>query len=379
MKPTFRAMWHGPLALIAICISSCGGQADRAPAGSTELPLEGGPQLVLVDSVPLEETDARFVGRVSGLAVAPDGSVLVSDAMQGRVTRFARDGRFVQMYGRSGRGPGEFGAPTAIAFAGDTLMGIEDGRENRVSLLQYPSGEFIRSVQINELLSGELALGNDSIWVGARSVEAGTGMLVVDPVSGGSRRFLEYPSSIAESRVLSVRYGNATFHMKSRDSIFAIFRGASSTLYLIDKQLAVSSAWTIPERQRWGVPADLGPRMDAATSQQEEFRLTSSPFGVQQLDDGRIAVIHYDQTLRLDPIQLTNVGWLTVIDLVNEVACVDGSIPLSPDNFAAVRFAGDTLFTAEQAVLAGGRATTFVRVYTIQLDGCEWMPVRRLP
>jgi len=310
------------------------------------------------------------------MAVAPDGSMLVADGMQGRVARFARDGRFIQMYGRSGRGPGEFVAPTGIAFSGDTLIGIVDSREGRVSFLNYPEGEFIKSVQVDEVVSGRIALYKDRIWLGAQSAFTHTGMLVVDPTSGESRVFLNYPASIAESRVLSTRYGNATFHIGSRDSIFAILRGASSTLYLIDEQLEVASARAIPERRRWGAPPDLGPRMDAARSQQEEFRLTSSPFGVHQLANGHIAVIHFDQTLRLDPVHITNEGWLSVLDLSNGVACVDGSIPLSPDNFATVKFAGDTLYTVEQAVLTNGRAETFARMYSIDLSSCEWLPIQ---
>lgn len=131
----------------------------------------------------------------------------------------------------------------------------------------------------------------------------------------------------------------ATCRILTRDSILTSFRGASSTLNLISAQLEVVAAWQIPERRRCDSPPNLTARMEAATSQQEAFRLTSSIYGVYQLVAGRIAIVHSDQMLQLSPIPLSNGGWLGVPALAGGV-CVDGALRLSRDNYASTTSAG---------------------------------------
>ena len=56
--------------------------------------------------------------RPSGVVVAPDGEIFVSDGHGGdsnaRIVRFSKDGKFITAWGKKGKGPGEF----------DTLHGI---------------------------------------------------------------------------------------------------------------------------------------------------------------------------------------------------------------------------------------------------------------
>jgi hypothetical protein len=69
--------------------------------------------------------------RVTALAVAPDGAVLVGDG-SGTIREFDGAGGFVRSIGRRGDGPGEFQWPSAIHMYGDTIA-VVDGRLHRIT------------------------------------------------------------------------------------------------------------------------------------------------------------------------------------------------------------------------------------------------------
>lgn len=67
-----------------------------------------GPDLVLLDSLILEETEDHYLGQPLGLLVRADGSLLVSDGFSDAVLQYDSAGRLVGNLGRKGSGPGEF-------------------------------------------------------------------------------------------------------------------------------------------------------------------------------------------------------------------------------------------------------------------------------
>ena len=54
-----------------------------------------------------------------GVAIAPDGTILVLDAGDGRVQRLAPDGSPLGSFGSLGSGPGQFDRPSGIAVDAD--------------------------------------------------------------------------------------------------------------------------------------------------------------------------------------------------------------------------------------------------------------------
>jgi DNA-binding beta-propeller fold protein YncE len=79
----------------------------------------------------------------TNLALASDGSLYVSDGYgNARVHKFDPDGRYLFSWGESGRGPGEFRVPHGIAVGPDGTVVVAD-REN--SRLQFfgPEGRFL--------------------------------------------------------------------------------------------------------------------------------------------------------------------------------------------------------------------------------------------
>jgi hypothetical protein len=92
------------------------------------------------------DTDTRFdLGRVSSVAVSRAGTVLLFDGDEGVVRTYDSSGAFVRTVGRSGEGPGEFGAgaATVLVDASDSLRVFEPGRM-RLSVFS-PEGSFVRA------------------------------------------------------------------------------------------------------------------------------------------------------------------------------------------------------------------------------------------
>lgn len=77
------------------------------------------------------------------LAVARDGSIFLLDREQRTVRRFDARGRHVQTFGGEGAGPGEFIAPYALGFRGDTLW-VTDPLQMRVTFFRT-DGRVVRT------------------------------------------------------------------------------------------------------------------------------------------------------------------------------------------------------------------------------------------
>src|SRR3977135_4115322 len=81
----------------------------------------------------------------SGVAVAPDGDVFVTDGhgKNDRVVKFSKDGRFIKTWGHHGAGPGEFDQPHDISIGGsEGHVYVADRSNSRVQIFDQ-DGNFI--------------------------------------------------------------------------------------------------------------------------------------------------------------------------------------------------------------------------------------------
>lgn len=117
-----------------------------ANSGASQLfVLEPSGQVVSI--LDLEKVDAkdRVPPRPIGLAITPNGELLVSDADGHRVLRYNRDGRLVQAIGSGERAAGRegFNTPAGLSLDEDGNIYVVDVLNGRVVQLS-PDGAFLR-------------------------------------------------------------------------------------------------------------------------------------------------------------------------------------------------------------------------------------------
>ena len=137
-----------------------------------------------------DEGGPEEFGRVTAVALGPDGAVFVADARNHEVRVFGLDGAHRRTFGREGEGPGEFRNIYSIAWVGDRLLTFDpplgrlgefsaDGewlgqrRTEAAGLTGSPADIRLYPVGANEVFRFALgsALGSDAgvLWVGHHS------------------------------------------------------------------------------------------------------------------------------------------------------------------------------------------------------------------
>jgi DNA-binding beta-propeller fold protein YncE len=110
--------------------------------------------------------------RPTGVAIAPNGDVFVSDGHfpnkhdSARVVKFTRDGRFIKAWGRKGAGPGEFDEPHDIFVGGSQgRVYVADRRNRRIQVFDQ-DGNFIAAWAQFGQPSSVFVGADDAIYVG---------------------------------------------------------------------------------------------------------------------------------------------------------------------------------------------------------------------
>jgi peptidylamidoglycolate lyase len=87
--------------------------------------------------------DSTHFNRPTDVAIAPDGTVYVSDGYgNSRVARFSADGKFLLAWGRKGDKPGEFNLPHGIALDSQGHVYVADRSNARIQVFQA-DGKFL--------------------------------------------------------------------------------------------------------------------------------------------------------------------------------------------------------------------------------------------
>lgn len=92
------------------------------------------PQVIVEPTVTIAEfADTLPVTQISGIAVTRSGDVWIGQPLQGGVARLDSDGAFLEMIGRRGSGPGEFGFIEHVYAYGDSVL-VVDGQGRMTSI-----------------------------------------------------------------------------------------------------------------------------------------------------------------------------------------------------------------------------------------------------
>lgn len=125
------------LALLAT-LGIFGAVQDTVVARADNPPVWGA-DLGLVEEIRIGVLDGDedyTLGRVVDVAVQPDGTIWIADALAHGIRRYDQQGRFIDILGRSGEGPGEFSTITGLERLPDGRMAAWDGNLARVSLFK---------------------------------------------------------------------------------------------------------------------------------------------------------------------------------------------------------------------------------------------------
>ena len=111
--------------------------------------------------------------RPTGVAVAPNGAIFVTDGHQpnsygnARVVKFATDGRFIRAWGHKGSAPGDFDEPHDISIGGSlNRLYVADRRNERIQVFDQ-QGNFIVAWKQFGRPSSVFVAKDDTIYVGA--------------------------------------------------------------------------------------------------------------------------------------------------------------------------------------------------------------------
>jgi len=106
--------------------------------------------------------------RPSGVVVAPNGDIFVSDGHGGdsnnRVVKFSKDGKFIKAWGTKGKGPGEFDELHGITIDSRGRVLVADRGNNRIQIFDQ-DGKFLDQWTQFSRPSGIFIDSHDVIYV----------------------------------------------------------------------------------------------------------------------------------------------------------------------------------------------------------------------
>jgi DNA-binding beta-propeller fold protein YncE len=146
--------------------------------------------------------------RPTGVAIAPNGDIFVSDGHNpnksgnARVMKFTKDGRFIKEWGRKGAAPGEFDEPHDIFIGGSqSRVYVADRRNRRIQVFDL-DGNFIAAWRQFGEPSSVFVGNDDTIYVGASFADPGAkkgelrGIVIGDVRDGSLKAFIPDPSDL---------------------------------------------------------------------------------------------------------------------------------------------------------------------------------------
>lgn len=351
-------------------------------------PSEGlrhaGPTVVKVATIELQETESLFVSQLGEVGITRSGGIVVGDALAQRAIQFNSKGQPVRVFGRKGRGPGEFrmmGEPVPL---GDSLVAIPDDALRRLQFFDLKSGEYRRVISDLPGVRGIIAR-NDAVWLTTIGPEH-----AATPDDAAVQ-----PASVARINLATgeIRFGGAlpvaftmlaplggTHHISpltlTPEGVLVGVSGLDSLVLHSPTDLTVLRAVRLPAVRRRQVGpdiTDLRTAFDGGRPPADSWKRASFLVGLHAMPGGEIVVLHMDQDLVGQGIVSHPFVSLVSSDLTR--ACVDTPVPLSSDARIAFAFGSDQLVLLTQEGRDQG-VRTIAHLFTVSDADCTWIPLR---
>jgi DNA-binding beta-propeller fold protein YncE len=153
-------------------------------------------------------TGPDMFDRPTGVAIAPNGDIFVSDGHypnkhdSARVVKFSKDGRFIKSWGQKGGEPGEFDEPHDIFVGGSQeRVYVADRRNRRIQVFDQ-EGKFIAAWKQFGQPSSVFVGKDDTIYVGASFPDPNAkkgelrGIVIGNAKDGALKAFIPDPSDL---------------------------------------------------------------------------------------------------------------------------------------------------------------------------------------
>lgn len=340
---------------------------DSGPA--TDASLDGsGPAVEVQSDVIIQENDSVYLARPSFMSVGPSGQYFVTDNFHDLVHVIRPDGKIAFQVGQAGEGPGEFEGASLNFPIGDSLLVVWDSRDGSLNKFDQQSGQFIEEVKNPGFPRDAFATG-ETVWLGALDMTNGKGVLRWDLQSDTFESLVDVPRTYRESGALAGIF-NGVMITGWNDGVLVAYSG-DNALLVVARNGRITRRIEIPRARRRGVPKDIAEQMAQHREQPVLLRLLSHVRDLHVLDDGAVAVLHYDvshdqESMRADV-------FMTILDKDLGRACVDGIVPTLGEGLPVAAFSGDTLHLLEQVVDSNTtRVDTHLRKLAIDRSECDW-------
>jgi len=104
-----------------------------------------------------------FYDTIKEIAVAPDGSIFVSNSRKHNVYRFTPEGRYAGSFGQKGQGPGDMYYPGKLSILNDKYLIVgEYASSMRVSIFDL-NGNFVKIIKTSHPVHSPIALKQNKI------------------------------------------------------------------------------------------------------------------------------------------------------------------------------------------------------------------------
>jgi DNA-binding beta-propeller fold protein YncE len=147
--------------------------------------------------------------RPTGVAIAPNGDIFVTDGHQpntfgnARVVKFTKDGQFIKAWGHKGPAPGDFDEPHDIFIGGSQeRVYVADRKNSRIQVFDQ-DGNFILQWKQFGKPSSVFVGKDDTIYVGASFRDPGAnkldelrGIMIGNAKDGSLKAFIPDPSDL---------------------------------------------------------------------------------------------------------------------------------------------------------------------------------------
>jgi 6-bladed beta-propeller/NHL repeat len=216
--------------------------ADGTPIGQQVFKISpAGRVLMTLGKAGVGSSEPSLFDRPTGVSIAPNGDIFVSDghsrnkSNNARVVKFSSDGRFIKTWGRMGAEPGDFREPHDIYVGGSRgYVYVADRLNSRIQVFDQ-NGTFITAWRQFGQPSSVYVDSHNLLYVGATYQDPSRGASVNGPSTGPNDRAIVVGDAITgELKYLIPDPGDLSRMTDTGTSASGIGVDANGNIYAAD-------------------------------------------------------------------------------------------------------------------------------------------------